>query len=196
MKTSSLRILFFIFYSFFIPLSAKSSLHPDPWSLIIYRPDNSEGLNDIRCWIKLEDFESGEDVTYTKAKANYEFVADRKKAAVRDTSSISAMFKYTGQAPSYNYKKTYYLSGGMAMHLLLQAGKYKITFYTPKDHAMYFPTSNKGDWTSNEFIYDTENPAKVIFLSPTANDNGFYNGGWHIDYKAPKFWKVTKGYQE
>ena len=134
-----------------------------------------------------------EDVTYTKAKANYEFVADRKKAPVLDTTSISKMFKYTGEAPAYNYKKTYYLSGGMAMHLLIQKGKYKIIVYTPKDHASFFPTTNKDDWISNVFEYDTENPTKVIFVSPTVNDNGFYNGGWHIGYKAPQFWKVTKG---
>ena len=167
-------------------------LHPDPWSLIIYRPDNSEGMNDVRCWLKLEDAQTGEDVTYTKAKANYEFVADRKKAPIRDTTSISRMFKYTGEAPSYNYKKSYYLSGGMAMHLLLQPGKYKISVYTPKEHTIYVQTENKGDWTSNVFEYDTANPTNVIFVSPTANDNGFYNGGWHIDYKAPDFWKVTK----
>lgn len=168
------------------------TLHPNPWSLIIYRPDNSEGMNEVRCWLKLEDAESGEDVTYTKAKANYEYVADRKKAPILDTTSISAMFKYTGKAPSYNYKKKYFLSGGMAMHLLLQPGKYKLTVYTPKDQAQFFPVENKGDWISNTFFYDTENPTNVIFVSPTANENGFYNGGWYIDWKAPQFYKVTK----
>ena len=172
--------------------AAPSKVKPASWNLIIYRPDNSEILNDVRCWLKLEDAQTGEDVTYTKAKANYEFVADRKKAPIRDTTSISRMFKYTGEAPSYNYKKSYYLSGGMAMHLLLQPGKYKISVYTPKDHAIYVQTENKGNWTSNVFEYDTENPTNVIFVSPTANDNGFYNGGWHIDYKAPSFYKVTK----
>ena len=190
----SIYILFFLFLLNYSTIWANpSKVKPASWNLIIYRPDNSEILNDVRCWLKLEDAETGEDVTYTKAKANYEFVADRKKAPVLDTTSISKMFKYTGEAPAYSYKKTYYLSGGMAMHLLIQKGKYKITVYTPKDHASFFPTTNKADWISNVFEYDTENPTKVIFVSPTVNDNGFYNGGWHIDYKAPQFWKVTKG---
>ena len=51
---------------------------------------------------------------------------------------------------------------------------------------------NRSEWTSNQFIYDTENPAKVIFVYPTADDNGFYNGGWIISSKAPEFYKFTK----
>ena len=92
-------------------------------------------------------------------------------------------------------QKTYYLEGGMAAHLNLQKGKYNITVYTPKDQAGYFtsqnPCSNDGDWSSNTFYYDTENPTKVIFVVPTADDNGFYNGGWYIDYKAPKYYRMT-----
>ena len=78
------------------------------------------------------------------------------------------------------------------MYLLLQPGKYKISVYTPKDQQYLAKIENKNEWTSNVFEYDTENPAKVLFVSPTANDNGFYNGGWHIDFKAPKYFKFTK----
>ena len=27
------------------------------------------------------------------------------------------------------------------------------------------------------------------------DENGFYDGGWYIDYKAPKFFKFTKAKQ-
>ena len=81
------------------------------------------------------------------------------------------------------------------MHLLLKKGSYKISFYTPKEKISAQGLSKellKKDWNSNTFLYDTENPAKVIFVSPTANENGFYDGGWHIDHKAPKFFRFTK----
>lgn len=148
----------------------------NPWSLIIYRPENSSGMNEIRCWLRLIDAETGEDVTYTKIKANYSWISCPKEGIP--------------------YQKTYYLSGGMAMHLLIQSGKYKISFYTPPESQNGFPaadgTENARQWESNEFFYDTNNPAKVIFVSPTANENGFYNGGWYIDYKAPLYYQFTK----
>lgn len=148
-------------------------LHHNPWDLIIYRPENSSQMNDIRCWIKIED-ENGNDVTYSAVrKATYEWI------------SIPGV--------PYNYKKTYYLSGGMAMHLNIKPGRYKISFYTPEDKHQYpeYEYDNDGDWHSNVFEYDTNNPAKVIFVYPTANDNGFYNGGWWIDYRSPKYFKFT-----
>ena len=148
----------------------------NPWSLIIYRPENSSGMNEIRCWLRLIDAETGEDVTYTKIKANYSWISRPKEGIP--------------------YQKTYYLSGGMAMHLLIQSGKYKISFYTPPESQNGFPaadgTENARQWESNEFFYDTHNPAKVIFVSPTANENGFYNGGWYMDYKAPPYYQFTK----
>ena len=147
----------------------SESLHHNPWELIIYRPDTKGEINDIRCWIKLEDAETGEDVTYTKAKATYEWV------------SIPDVIN--------QYKKTYYLSGGMAIHLNLKPGKYKISFYTPSDQIQYFECENKNTWSSNVFLYNTDNPTKVLFLSPTVNENGFYNGGWFLDYKAPYYHK-------
>lgn len=151
-------------------------LHHNPWELIIYRPENNGDLNYVRCRIKLEDALTGEDVTYTKVKATYEW------------ASIPDRVNY--------YKRTYYLDSGMAAHLNLKSGQYNITVYTPKADAAYFtsqnPCSNEEDWLSNTFYYDTNNPTKVIFVIPTADENGFYNGGWYIDYKAPEFYKFTK----
>ena len=138
----------------------------DKTSLIIYRPDNIGVLNDIRCFLRLED-EEGKDVTYTAAKATYEWISIRNRAN--------------------NYKKKYYLSGGMAMHLKLKKGRYKISLYTPVDQQNNFVYAEADakpfQWESNVFEYNTENPTKVIFVTPTRNDNGFYNGGWVIDYK-------------
>ena len=80
----------------------------------------------------------------------------------------------------------------MAAHLNLKSGQYNITVYTPKADTSQNPCSNEEDWLSNTFYYDTNNPTKVIFVIPTADENGFYNGGWYIDYKAPEFFKFTK----
>ena len=141
----------------------------DKTSLIIYRPDNIGVLNDICCFLRLED-EQGNDVTYTAATATYEWVS------IPDRIN--------------NYKKKYYLSGGMAMHLKLKKGHYKISLYTPVDQQNNFTYAEAAakpfQWESNVFEYNTENPTKVIFVSPTRNDNGFYNGGWVIDYRAGK----------
>ena len=123
----------------------------NPYTLIIYRPQNNGIINNIRCFLKLED-EEGNDVTHQNCRAD-----------------------------------KYYISGGMAIHLELKKGRYKISFYTPKDkqNNFVYPTAGTRpfEWKSNVFEYNTENPAKVIFLYPTMNDNGFYNGGWFIDYK-------------
>ena len=141
----------------------------DKTSLIIYRPDNIGVLNDIRCFLRLEN-EQGNDVTYSAATATYEWVS------IPDRIN--------------NYKKKYYLSGGMAMHLKLKKGHYKISLYTPVDQQNNFTYAEADvkpfQWESNVFEYNTENPTKVIFVSPTRNDNGFYNGGWVIDYRAGK----------
>ena len=160
----------------------SQDVKPNPWSLIIYRPENAGDMNIVRCWVTLVDAETGEDVTHIKAKAKYEFVADNRHRPPFDSSSFIRMFRSTGHALT-EYKKSYYLSGGMAMHLNLQSGKYRISVRTPKADGVYVKTSNKGDWVSNEFEYDTANPTNVIFVTPTVNENGFYNGGWWIDYK-------------
>ena len=143
----------------------------DKTSLIIYRPDNVGVLNDIRCFLRLED-EEGNDVTYT-------------------TTTVTASYEWMSNPDIIrNYKHTYFLSGGMAMHLKLKKGHYKISLYTPVDQQNNFiyaeADAKPFQWESNVFEYNTENPTKVIFVSPTRNDNGFYNGGWIIDYRAPK----------
>ncbi len=156
----------------------------DKTSLIIYRPDNVGVLNDIRCFLRIQD-EAGNDITY-------------------DTASITATYEWMSTPDIIrNYKHTYYLSGGMAMHLRLKKGRYKISLYTPTDQQNNFVYPETGQeartalesgkveyskpqafqWESNVFEYNTENPTKVIFVTPTRNDNGFYNGGWVIDYR-------------
>lgn len=166
------KLIFFILLSVFLfPILAEPKqepLHHNPWELLIYRPQNNGDLNTVRCWIKITDMDDN-DVTYTDVKATYEWV------------DIPDVVNY--------YKNTYFLSGGMTMHLNIKPGKYKISVYTPPEKQDCFECSNKGTWLSNTFFYDTDNPAKVIFVTPTANDNGFYDGGWWIDYKAPKYVK-------
>ncbi len=141
----------------------------DKTSLIIYRPENKGVMNDIRCYLKLTDMD-GNDVTYTACSATYEWV------------SIPNVVN--------QYKKKYFLSGGMAMHLKLKKGLYNITLTTPIDQQANFTYSDPSivpfDWQSNTFTYDTQNPTKVIFVYPTYNENGFYAGGWIVDYKEHK----------
>lgn len=158
-------------YPFIYTGAELPQLKFNSWELIIYRPQNTQNLNDIRCYFKAED-ENGNDVTHTKIKATYEWVT------IPDVVN--------------NYKTKYYLQGGMAMHLLIQSGKYKFSVWTPKDEQYPYPSINRDDWTSNVFEYDTSNPAKVLFVYPEANDNGFYSGKWIIDHKAPEYYKFTK----
>ena len=82
------------------------------------------------------------------------------------------------------------------MHLNLRPGKYRFSVYTPIDKQAWFDcTKNiagKKVWESNVFEYDTENPAKVIFVTPVMDDNGFFKGEWWIDPKAPRFFKWSE----
>ncbi|MCR5762089.1 MAG: hypothetical protein K6G00_01750 [Treponema sp.] len=158
--------------------SQNNEIHHNPWELILYRPENAGDMNDVRCYLKVEDAETGDDVTYSKIKATYEWVS------IPDVANP--------------YQNIYYLDGGMAMHMNIQPGKYKIQVYTPfeKQNGVQCTSSSMATWESNIFEYDTENPTKVIFVYPTANDNGFYDGGWYIDYKAPKWFKFTKPKQK
>ena len=172
-------------------LNDDSPLHFNQWELLIYRPENSGTMNNIRCWLKLED-ENGNDVTYSKCKATYNYENNVVKDKKAETMQFGSIFHRSAPRQVFEYQKTYFLEGGLVMYLLLQPGKYKISVYTPKDQQYLAKIENKNEWTSNVFEYDTENPAKVLFVSPTANDNGFYNGGWHIDFKAPKYFKFTK----
>ena len=154
-------------YYDFIDATKDMPAGHDKTSLIIYRPDNVGVLNDIRCFLRLED-KNGNDVTYTACTATYEWMS---------TPDIIR-----------NYKHTYFLSGGMAMHLKLKKGRYKISLYTPTDQQNNFTYAEADakpfQWESNVFEYNTENPTKVIFVTPTRNDNGFYNGGWSIDFRS------------
>ena len=155
-------------YYDFIDATKDMPASHDKTSLIIYRPDNVGVLNDIRCFLHIED-ENGRDITY-------------------DTSCITATYEWLSTPDIIrNYKHTYFLSGGMAMHLKLKKGRYKISLYTPTDQQNNFTYAEADaklfQWESNVFEYNTENPTKVIFVTPTRNDNGFYNGGWVIDYR-------------
>lgn len=156
-------------YYDFIEATKDMDVGHDKTSLIIYRADNKSTMNDIRCFLKLED-EDGNDVTYTACTATYEWV--------RIPNVVN------------QYKKKYYLSGGMAMHLKLKKGVYKISLYTPVDQQANFtysdPSVEPFQWESNTFTYNTENPTKVIFVYPTYTENGFYSGGWVIDYKEKR----------
>lgn len=168
---------FFLSLIFFISFLAYSN------ELIIYRPLNSENINSVRCWVKIED-EKGNDVTYTAARAAYAYM-DRPK----DLNW---------------YQRTFYIEGGMACHLYLNTKngeKYRISVFTPKNHVENFPIPEnlRTDWDSDVFEYDSSkvknsvegnyNPLHVIFISPTANENWFYEPHWNISYKAPKFLK-------
>ena len=199
MTANKLRITTFILFLIIVPLAAQpvpGSYYDfidatkdlpaghDKTSLIIYRPDNLGVLNDIRCFLRIQD-EAGKDITY-------------------DSSRITATYEWMSTPDIIrNYKHTYFLSGGMAMHLKLKKGRYKISLYTPVDQQNNFVYPESGEeartalqsgvaeysqpqafqWESNIFEYNTENPTKVIFVTPTRNENGFYNGGWIIDYR-------------
>ena len=156
--------------------SGLESVKHNPWELIIYRSENKTDFNYVRCFLRIED-ENGNDVSKSKVKATYEWV------------TIPNVVNY--------YKNQLYLDGGMAMHLNLKPGKYRFSVYTPIDKQGGFEVTKsiagKKIWESNVFEYDTQNPAKVIFVTPVMNDNGFFAGAWWIDYKAPRFFKWSEG---
>ncbi len=164
------KVLFFLLM-FCSAFAFSEKLHHNPWSLIIYRSENDSSINNIRCLVKIED-ENGNDATKDKVKATYEWVSIPNVAN--------------------NYKKSLYLMGGMAMHLNLKSGKYKISVSTPKSELVHFNGDAKETWESNVFLYDTKNPCKVIFVFPKVNENGFYRGEWLISAKAPAWHIFTK----
>ena len=168
-----------------------SPLHFNQWELLIYRPENSGQMNKVRCYLKIED-EEGNDVTFSKCKATYYYANSLVKNPKENSKDFSAIFNRSAPRTVFNYRKKYFLEGGLVTYLLLQKGKYKISVYTPSDQHFFVKTPESPEWTSNTFEYDTENPLKVIFVSPTANENGFYNGGWFISAKAPEYYIFTK----
>ncbi len=118
-----LAILFFPFFAF-------------GEELIVYRPQNTQNINLVRCWIKIQD-EDGNDVTQTVARASYAYM-DRPNVR-------------------FWYQKSFYLDGGMACHLYLNRGKYKISVFTPKNQVEGFPIAKRlqTDWDSTVFEYDS-----------------------------------------
>ena len=182
-------------YYDFLNQTESMPVKPNPSTLIIYRPENKEPLNEIRCFLKIED-DKGNDVTYDSSicTATYEWVnwrSDLTYITKIDATYFTSIFQRPYQGTVKNYQHTYYLSGGMATHQKIKKGKYKITVFTKvKDQNMFiYSTKEKPfDWISNTFEYDTENPTNVIFVSPLFTNNGFYKGGWKIDYLAPKYW--------
>ena len=169
----SMKITFFlaILTAGLLAFADTPEIHHNPWELIIYRPENSKSMNEVRCYIRLQD-EDGNDVINTKAKATYEW------ASIPDVVN--------------QYKKSWWLSGGVAAHLNLKPGKYRISVYTPPEKQYPYPSENRNQWESNILEYDTNNPTKVIFVSPVANENGFYTGEWFISFKSPEYFKFTK----
>lgn len=146
-------------------------------ALIIYRPENSSAINTVRCYIRITD-ESGNDVTAEETRASYAWITDPADRPPKD------LHPYAGR---------YYLEGGIAAHIgFRKQGRYTITVYTPADEQQLSPAANGKEWVSNTFTYRTDSTLKVLFVSPTADDNGFYDGGWYLSHRAPKFYKVTK----
>ena len=147
--------------------------------LVVYRPQNSADINAVRCWIRVEDMD-GNDVTYKNARAS---------------------FAYMNRPDELSwYRRSFYLEGGMACHLYLDPGKYRISVYTPKSHVECFslPERLRTDWDSDSFVYDSgiiensvdkddANLLRVIFVSPVADENWFYKPRWHVDYRAPSY---------
>lgn len=169
--TSFRKYFFPIIFCVLLSSAFSQDIHHNPWELIIYRPENGGSINDVRCFLVIKD-KNGKNVTESAVKASYEWV------------SIPGR--------KYPYRKKLFLSGGMAMHLNIKPGKYDFSFYTPKESQYPYSFPQKDTWESNVFSYDTQNPVKVIFVVPTADENGFYNGGWYIDYRCPPWFKFTK----
>ena len=148
-------------------------------SLEIYRPSNFGLMDEIPCLLKITD-EDGND-------------------AWDKIISISVSW-YDSMQSTPHWSHTYYdgcFTGGAIVHLEMQRGTYRISVSTPPEHQRNYLENNSDEWTSNEFVYRTGSPAlKVIFINPTANQNGFYTGGWHIDYRAPRYYMYTKPYRQ
>ena len=182
-------------YKDFVEQTKDMDVKHNPLNLIIYRPENKYELNDIRAFIQIFDL-NGNEVTYDKSicNATYEWVnwtSDLRKIYKSNPTNFVTVFQRPYQGQIKHYKKKYFISGNMAMHLSLKKGKYIIKFITPiSDQNMftYYDNSKPFDWTSNELLYDTNNPAFVIFLSPRFNDSGYYAGNWELSYNAPKWW--------
>ena len=62
-------------YYDFIEQTENMEVKPNPATLIIYRPENKGQMNEIRCFLRIQN-EEGKDVTYNKdfCTATYEWV--------------------------------------------------------------------------------------------------------------------------
>ncbi len=158
------------------------------FSLQIYRPENKGVLNDIPCLIRITDMD-GKDASASITHISYNWYYELRT------------LNWRGEPKMLNRYFDGCFTGGVILHLLTKPGKYLISVYTPLEKQQGYSDSHsqllgqRRTWESNTFTYDTKNPPKVIFVSPTANDNGFFNGGWHVDYRAPKFFQYTKPYR-
>ena len=149
------------------------------FALEIYRPENYGDMNTIPCFLHIEDLDgnSAEDSIISLSYSWYYELQNKPRR-------------------HHKYFKGCFL-GGTVLHLTMKKGTYRITVYTPEENQGTYSSRLPFEWKSNTFIYTVGSPAlKVIFVSPTADENGLYNGGWFIDYKAPKFYIYTKPHKE
>lgn len=152
------------------------------YALEIYRPENFGSLNDIPCLLSVQDLD-GHDASESIIHLSYSWYYELRDLDWRGEPKVL---------------HTYFdgcFTGGAVLHLLLKPGTYRISVYTPRDYQVNWPEGSaapKTQWQSNTFIYKTGTQLKVIFVSPVANQNGFFNGNWHISHRAPKFYKYTK----
>lgn len=151
-------------------------------ALHIYRPENKSPLNTVPCLIRVTDLD-GNDASAAVTHLSYNWYYELRH------------LDWRGEPKRQNTYFNGCFTGGVVVHLLTKPGIYRISVYTP---AAYQQGLGDGErtWESNAFTYDTRNKPNVIFVSPTANDNGFFSGGWHIDHRAPRFWQYTKPYRE
>ncbi len=166
MKKEKIIIFFILFFSHL------------SYSLEIYRPENYGEMNTIPCFLEITDTE-GNDATSSIISISYSWYNELQNNPKRHHKYFEGCFL-----------------GGTVIHLQMKKGTYHISIYTPVDKQGSYKNISNNDWKSNTFVYTVDSPAlKVIFISPTANENGFYSGAWHIDYKAPKFYIYTKPYR-
>lgn len=147
-------------------------------SIEIYRPENYGSLNEVPCLLKITDMD-GNDAWDKITHISYSWASDMRNKDKFTHSYYSGCF-----------------TGGCIIHLTMQPGEYRISVHTPRNmqqnHELSYDSA-EGDWTSNEFIYQTNARAlKVIFINACANQNGFFTGKWNIDCRAPKFYKYAK----
>lgn len=148
------------------------------FALNIYRPENKGALNTVPCLIRVTDLD-GNDASSAVTHLSYNWYYELRH------------LDWRGEPKTLNTYFNGCFTGGVVVHLLTKPGVYRISVYTPPERQQGLGDGARV-WESNDFIYDTRNKPNVIFVSPTANDNGFFDGGWHIDYRAPRFWRYTK----